>query len=60
MSMEPAVIFDFMDSDADKVIDLYEQHAHEYVADRRLVGRNENAWLERFSALLARRVPGEM
>jgi hypothetical protein len=51
---EPTVIFDFMDSDADKIIDLYKQHAYEYVADRRLVGWNENAWLDRFSALLPR------
>ena len=42
-----------MDSDADKIIDLYERHAHDYVADRRSVGWNENAWLDRFSALLS-------
>ena len=40
-----------MDSDADKIIDLYERHAHDYVADRRSVG--ENAWLDRFGALLS-------
>jgi SAM-dependent methyltransferase len=42
-----------MDSDADKIIDLYERHAHDYVADRRSVGWNESAWLDRFSALLS-------
>jgi SAM-dependent methyltransferase len=41
-----------MDADADKITDLYERHAHEYVADRRSVGWNESAWLDRFSALL--------
>jgi SAM-dependent methyltransferase len=41
-----------MDSDADKIIDLYDRHAHDYVADRRYVGWNESAWLERFGALL--------
>ena len=41
-----------MDSDADKIIDLYDRHAHDYVADRRNVGWNESAWLERFGALL--------
>src|ERR1700688_1442866 len=41
-----------MDSDADKIIDLYERHAHDYVADRRNVGWSENRWLDRFSALL--------
>jgi SAM-dependent methyltransferase len=50
--MEPTVIFDFMDSDADKINDLYERHAHKYVADRRLIVWNESAWLDRFSALL--------
>jgi SAM-dependent methyltransferase len=40
-----------MDSDADKIIDLYERHAHDYIADRG-VGGSENAWLDRFSALL--------
>jgi SAM-dependent methyltransferase len=42
-----------MNSDADKVIALYERHAHEYVADRRSVGWNECAWLDQFSALLS-------
>jgi SAM-dependent methyltransferase len=41
-----------MDSDADKIIDLYERHAHDYVADRRTVDWSESAWLDRFSALL--------
>jgi SAM-dependent methyltransferase len=41
-----------MESDADKIIDLYDRHAHDYVADRRKVGWNETAWLDRFSALL--------
>jgi SAM-dependent methyltransferase len=43
-----------MKSDADKIIDLYERHAHHYVADRRNVGWNESAWLDRFGALLAK------
>src|ERR1700722_9854738 len=42
-----------MDSDADKVIDLYERHAHDYVTDRRSVGWNESVWLDRFSTLLS-------
>jgi cyclopropane fatty-acyl-phospholipid synthase-like methyltransferase len=41
-----------MDSHADKIIDLYERHAHDYVADRGRVGWNESAWLDRFTALL--------
>jgi SAM-dependent methyltransferase len=41
-----------MDLDADKIIDFYERHAHDYVADRRTVDWNESAWLDRFSALL--------
>jgi SAM-dependent methyltransferase len=43
-----------MDSQADKIIDLYERHAHDYVADRRRVLWNERAWLDRFTALLPR------
>jgi SAM-dependent methyltransferase len=43
-----------MDSHADKIIDLYERHAHDYVADRRRVRWNESAWLDRFTALLPR------
>jgi len=41
-----------MESNADKIIDLYERHAHAYVADRRMVGWNERAWLDQFSTLL--------
>ena len=44
---------DPMNADADKIIDLYERHAHDYVADRQSVRWNERAWLDRFSALLA-------
>ena len=44
-----------MDSGADKIIDLYERHAHDYVADRSLVRWNESAWLDRFTALLPQR-----
>lgn len=42
-----------MDSEADNIIDLYERHARDYLADRRSVGWNETAWLDRFSALLS-------
>ncbi len=42
-----------MVSGADTIIDLYERHAHDYIADRRSVGWNESAWLDRFSALLS-------
>lgn len=42
-----------MVSDADKIIDLYERHAYDYVADRRSVRWNESAWLDRFSALIS-------
>jgi len=41
-----------MKSDADKIIDLYDRHAHDYVADRRHGNRDEAAWLDRFCALL--------
>lgn len=41
-----------MPSDADKIMDLYERNAQNYVADRRAGGRDESAWLERFIALL--------
>lgn len=44
-----------MDSRADKIIGLYERHADEYVADRRRVGWNESAWLDRFTARLPQR-----
>ncbi|MPS81198.1 MAG: class I SAM-dependent methyltransferase [Achromobacter sp.] len=43
-----------MKSDADKIIDLYDRHAHDYVADRRHSNGNEAAWLDRFCALLKR------
>ncbi|WP_081451564.1 class I SAM-dependent methyltransferase [Achromobacter piechaudii] len=43
-----------MKSDADKIIDLYDRHAHDYVADRRHGIGNEAAWLDRFCALLKR------
>jgi cyclopropane fatty-acyl-phospholipid synthase-like methyltransferase len=42
-----------MNSDADKIIDLYERHALDYVADRQSVRWSESAWLDRFSALLS-------
>jgi len=41
-------------SDSDKIIDLYERNAHNYVADRRGAGWDESAWLDRFIALLPR------
>ncbi len=40
-----------MVSDADNIISLYERHAYGFAADRRSVG--ENAWLDRFGALLS-------
>lgn len=43
-----------MKSDADKIIDLYDRHAHDYVVDRRYGNGNEAAWLDRFCALLKR------
>jgi SAM-dependent methyltransferase len=43
-----------MVSDADQIIDLYERHAHDYVADRRSVDWHEVGWVDRFSALLPR------
>ncbi len=43
-----------MDSHADKIIDLYERHALDYVADRRRMLWNESGWLDRFTALLPR------
>jgi SAM-dependent methyltransferase len=42
-------------SDADRIIDLYERNAHNYVADRRGVGWDESSWLDRFIALLPQR-----
>ena len=41
-----------MASDSDRIIDLYERNAHNYIADRRGVGWNESAWLDRFITLL--------
>jgi trans-aconitate methyltransferase len=41
-----------MASHSDKIIDLYERNAQNYVADRRRVGWDESAWLDRFTALL--------
>jgi SAM-dependent methyltransferase len=41
-----------VDSHADKIIDLYERHAHDYVADRDRGCSNESPWLDRFTALL--------
>ncbi|MCZ8393585.1 class I SAM-dependent DNA methyltransferase [Achromobacter xylosoxidans] len=41
-----------MKSDADKIIDLYDRHAHDYVGDRRHGNGDETAWLDRFCALL--------
>ena len=43
-----------MPPDSDKIIDLYERNAQNYVADRRGVGWDESAWLDRFIALLPR------
>ena len=40
-----------MNCHADKIIDLYERHAHDYVANRRRVLWNESAWLDRFTSL---------
>jgi len=41
-----------MESDSEKIIDLYERNAHHYVSDRRSVGWDESPWLDRFAALL--------
>jgi SAM-dependent methyltransferase len=41
-----------MPSDSDKIIDLYQRNAENYVTDRRGVGWDESAWLDRFIALL--------
>ena len=37
---------------ADRIIDLYERNARNYVSDRRGVGWDESGWLDRFIALL--------
>jgi SAM-dependent methyltransferase len=39
-------------SDSDRIIDLYERNVKNYIADRRGVGWDESAWLDRFTALL--------
>jgi SAM-dependent methyltransferase len=39
-------------SDSDRIIDLYERNARNYVVDRRSAGWDESAWLDRFIALL--------
>jgi SAM-dependent methyltransferase len=41
-----------MPSDSDKIIDLYQRNAENYGTDRRSVGWDERAWLDRFIALL--------
>jgi SAM-dependent methyltransferase len=41
-----------MGSHSDKIIELYERNAQNYVADRGCVGWDESAWLGRFAALL--------
>jgi SAM-dependent methyltransferase len=41
-----------MKADAENIIDLYDRHARDYVADRRREGGNERAWLDQFTALL--------
>jgi SAM-dependent methyltransferase len=41
-----------MPSDSDKIIDLYQRNAENYLTDRRSVGWDESAWLDRFIGLL--------
>ncbi len=41
-----------MTSDADRIVGLYERHAHAWVADRQRGSFRERHWLERFAALL--------
>jgi SAM-dependent methyltransferase len=41
-----------MESDADKIIDLYDRRALDYVADRCDADRSEIEWLDRFAALV--------
>ena len=41
-----------MTSDADRIVDLYERHAHAWAADRQRGSFPERRWLERFAALL--------
>lgn len=37
---------------SDRIVDLYERNAQAYAVDRRRVGWDESAWLDRFVALL--------
>jgi trans-aconitate methyltransferase len=39
-------------SHSDRIIDLYERNAYNYVSDRRGAGWDESEWLDRFIALL--------
>jgi SAM-dependent methyltransferase len=39
-------------ADSDRIIELYERNARNYVSDRRAVGWDESGWLDRFIALL--------
>src|ERR1700691_6197232 len=41
-----------MNPHADSIIDLYERHAHDYVADRGRELGSERGWLDRFTELL--------
>jgi SAM-dependent methyltransferase len=41
-----------MNPHADRIIDLYERHAHDYVLDRGRQLGSERAWLDRFTTLL--------
>jgi SAM-dependent methyltransferase len=50
--LQKSATIDFVSSDSDRIIDLYERNAHNYVAARRGAGWDESAWLERFIALL--------
>jgi SAM-dependent methyltransferase len=52
-SFQPApTILHAMRSDADRIIDLYERHAHDWVSDRGRQLGAEGAWLARFTALV--------
>jgi SAM-dependent methyltransferase len=42
-----------MNPRASRIIDLYERHAHDFVADRGPTLSNERGWLGRFTALLS-------
>lgn len=41
-----------MGSPPDQIMDLYERHADQYIADRARTRYNESIWLNRFAALL--------